>query len=103
MVAIHQIPGLPPHPVPYRYQLLVPKAMEQITLVEGYIGDARATGNLTWEPAWTQLAREVGKLKSEIANRYVREIEGLALEKQPESSRARMIEDSRVPAKEQRR
>jgi hypothetical protein len=55
--------------------ILVPKAMEQIAVVEAYITDARATGNITWEPGWAYLAMELGRLKSEIVERYTREME----------------------------
>lgn len=35
-----------------------------------------------WDSARTDLAREIGKLKSEIANRYTREFKGLALDQE---------------------
>lgn len=59
-------------------KILVPKALEQIATVEAYISDARATGNVTWEPEWEYLMKELGKLKSETVNNYGREIEELA-------------------------
>jgi hypothetical protein len=38
-------------------KILVPKVMEQIAVIEGYISDARATGNGTWEPTWASCER----------------------------------------------
>jgi hypothetical protein len=48
--------------------ILAPKVMGQIGLVE-VLAKSRATDGHHREPTWTHVAREVGKLKSEIANR----------------------------------
>jgi hypothetical protein len=85
---IHQGESVTPE---FVREILVPEAMEQIGVIEGYITDARATGDVTWEPAWAYLASELGKLKSETVNRYAREIKALELANQGESSVAQNI------------
>ena len=58
------------------------QVMAQISAVEGkFITLASAMDPTTLGTAWANLAEELGKLKSEFANRYAREIEGLVLVK----------------------
>jgi hypothetical protein len=60
--------------------ILEPRVITQIDVVEGETITRSSTTDLErWGPAWAYLAGEVGKLKSEFADRYAREIESRAL------------------------